>query len=111
MTIEQRQPKVGDIIQTGVIYSNGDGSIAWGSHQIIRWISSDGTLWFRPREAKVDKCSSHWRFPLENTERIIKDLRWYANPKEAKVAIARLKAEHEQGGGSNSNMGWSATQL
>ena len=89
----QRIPKKGDVIQTGMIYANGDGSIVWGSHQVVRSISSNGTLWYRPREAKVDKCSSHWRFPVESTERIIKDLRWYANPKEAKKAIAILRGD------------------
>ena len=92
MTEQQRLPKEGDIIQTGMIYANGDGSIHWGTHQIVRRISSDGTLWFRPREAKVDKCSSHWRFPIGNTEEIIVELKHWANPQETKVAIAQLRA-------------------
>jgi hypothetical protein len=95
----QRLPKAGDIIQTGMIYSNGDGSIVWGSHHVVRSISSDGTLWYRPRDAKVDKCPHRWRFPIEPREEIIKDLRHYANPKEAKIAIAELRrqgdASHE----------------
>jgi hypothetical protein len=91
--MEHPQPQEGDIIQTGIIYANGDGSIVWGTHQVVRWISSDGTLWYRPREAKVDKCSYHWRFPVESRERIIKDLKHYANPKEAKKAIAILRGD------------------
>jgi hypothetical protein len=89
----QRLPKAGDIIQIGMIYANGDGSIVWGSHQVIRWVSSDGTLWYCPREAKVDKCSQHWRFPVQPIEEIIREMRYYANPKEAKIAIAELKEQ------------------
>ncbi len=89
--VQQRSPKPGDIIQTGMIYSNGDGSIQWGSHQIVRWISSDGIIWYRPKEAKIDKCPQYWRFPIESKEEIIKDLRHWANPTDAKIGIARLK--------------------
>ena len=89
-TINPPQPKEGDVIQTGMILGNGDGSIEWYTHQVIRWISSDGTLWYRPRDAKVDKCSSHWRFPVESRDEIIKDLKRYANPQEGKEAIKRL---------------------
>jgi len=87
-----KMPKKGEVIQTGIIFANGDGSIQWGSHQVIRYVSSDGTPWYRPREAKVDKTSYHWRFPVETQERIIKDLKTYANPKEGKDAIKRLLA-------------------
>lgn len=100
---EERSPKAGDVIQTGMIYANGDGSIVWGTHQIVRWISSDGTLWFRPREAKVDKCSTYWRFPVESTEKIIKELKRWANPKEAKEAIARIQHPDEQAQPGNNN--------
>jgi hypothetical protein len=85
-----QQPKEGDIIQTGMILGNGDGSIVWGTHQVVRWVSSDGSLWYRPREAKVDKTSQYWRFPIEPCEEIIKDLKRYANPAEGKEAIKRL---------------------
>ena len=84
------QPKKGDIIQTGMVLANGDGSISWGTHQIIRWVSSDGTIWYRPHEAKVDKTPQYWRFPIEAREEIIKDLKYYANPIEGKEAIKRL---------------------
>jgi hypothetical protein len=86
----EQQPKKGDIIQTGLIFGNGDGSIQWFSHQIIRRISSDGTIWYRPREAKVDKTPQYWKFPVEPREEIIKDLLCYANPVEGKEAIKRL---------------------
>ena len=86
-------PKAGDIIQTGMILGNGDGSIIWGSHQVIRWISSDGTIWYRPREAKIDKCPHHWRFPIASREEIIKDLKHWANPAEGKEAIKRLMVD------------------
>lgn len=88
--VPDRLPKEGDIIQTGIIFANGDGSISWGSHQVIRRISSDGTVWYRPREGKVDKSPCHWRFPVESRDRIIKDLKIYANPAEGKKAIKRL---------------------
>lgn len=89
-TEPKQLPKPGDVIQTGIIFSNGDGSINWGAHQVVRWISSDGTIGYRPRDGKVDKTPHYWRFPIESKERIIKDLRCYANPKEAKEAIKRI---------------------
>jgi len=87
-----RHPKKGDIIQTGMILGNGGGSIVWGSHQVVRRVSSDGTIWYRPREAKVDKSPSHWRFPVESREEVIRDLKHWANPAEGKEAIKRLLA-------------------
>jgi|GEM_PF-2754436 len=93
---QQRFPKEGDIIQTGMILSNGDGSIMWGTHQVVRRVSSDGILWYRPREAKVDKTPHHWRFPVEPREEIIKDLRHYANPQEVKIAIAKLRSKTKE---------------
>ena len=89
-------PQKGDIIQTGIIYANGDGSIVWGSHQIVCGVSSDGTLWYRPRYAKVDKCPDRWRFPVESTDKIIKDLKHWANPEKTKKALAELRQGHEQ---------------
>ena len=91
MTSHLRELKAGDIIQTGMIYANGDGSIVWGSHQVVRRISSDGIPWYCPREAKVDKHPHHWRFPIESKDEIIKDLKHYANPSEGKEAIKRLQ--------------------
>lgn len=91
-----QHPQPGDIIQTGLTYANGDGSINWGSHQVIRRISSDGTIWYRPRQAKVDKTPNHWRFPVESREEIIRDLKHYANPEEGREAIARLLASASQ---------------
>jgi hypothetical protein len=68
----------------------GDESIRWGSHQVVRWVTSEGIPVVRPREAKEDKYKEIWRFPIRGREEIIKDLKYYANPKEAKVAIAAL---------------------
>lgn len=88
---QKRQPKEGDIIQIGVPLLNAP--LFWGTHQIVREILSDGTPVYRPREAKVDKCAVIWRFPVESRERIIKDLKHYANPKEAKIAIKKLQGD------------------
>jgi hypothetical protein len=91
MTVHTNESaEAGDIIQTGLILANGDGSIDWGSHQVVRRVSSDGTLWYRPRDAKVDKCPDHWRFPVEPCEKIIKDLKHFANPAEGKKAIKEI---------------------
>ena len=89
--IQERQVKAGDIIQTGIIYANGDGSIVWLSHQIVSRISADGTIWYRPRDAKVDKTPYHWRWPVESIERIQEDLRHWANPKAARKKLKEMQ--------------------
>jgi len=91
MTPDTSLPKEGDIIQIGVPLLNGP--LYWGSHQIIRRIASDGTPIYRPREAKVDKYASVWRFPIGSRDEIIRDLKHWANPEEAKEAIAILRGE------------------
>ena len=83
-----QKPKPGDVIQTGYMIQGCD-EIQWGSHQIVDWVSSDGTPVYRPREAKVDKYAAIWRFPVETPEKIRKDLRHWANPKAAREYLKR----------------------
>lgn len=87
---QQRSPKEGDIIQKGY-HIEGNTSIQWGTHQVVRWVTGEGIPVVRPREAKEDKYAEIWRFPIEPQEEVIKDLKHYANPKEAKKAIAELE--------------------
>jgi hypothetical protein len=91
-------PKEGDIIQIGIPLLNAP--LYWSTHQVVRRISNDGIPIYRPRDAKVNKYAEIWRFPVENREKIIKDLKHYANPQEAKKAIAELRQakEREQDG-------------
>jgi hypothetical protein len=93
--VQQNPPvKEGDVIQTGYRIQGSD-EIQWGAHQVIRGVQLDGTPYTRPREAKVNKHPTYWRFPVESLEIIIKDLRRYANPKEGKAAISRLQQERK----------------
>ena len=83
-----QNPAPGDVIQTGYKIQGCD-EIQWGTHQIVIGITSEGIPIYRPREAKVDKRATYWRFPVETKDAIIRDLRYYANPKATRELLKR----------------------
>lgn len=85
----QQHPQPGDIIQIGYKIQGSD-DVIWGSHQIVIGMS-DGIPEYRPREAKVDKFAYYWRLPIESKEKIIKDLKHWANPKLARELIKQMQ--------------------
>ena len=51
--------KVGDAIQ-GLVRTVGGGWF-WGPRVVVKWLSSDGTIYFRHKHGKVDKTYAEYR--------------------------------------------------
>jgi hypothetical protein len=60
---EKPQLTIGDKIQRGTPIQ--DGSIFWGSIQIVKKFSSEGFPMYRARYGKVDKIAEIWRIPVK----------------------------------------------
>lgn len=58
--------QIGDKIQIGTMLTTGE--MFWGSIQTVKWIGSDGSLYFRARHGKVDKVAHNWRLPQAGVE-------------------------------------------
>lgn len=53
--------KVGDKFQVGTLLASGE--TFWGSIQTVLRLRQDGTPYYRPKHAKVDKVPDVWRLP------------------------------------------------
>jgi hypothetical protein len=52
---------VGDIFENGVMIQ--DGTILWGTTQVVKRLSNEGNPIYRAKWGKVDKIAEYWRTP------------------------------------------------